>query len=68
MRETRRRQISMGICLGMSVRQMAEALNLKAGYVEDLQTVVIRDAGMNDRVEFALIQNAGTRELMYPAG
>jgi DNA-binding NarL/FixJ family response regulator len=63
-RETRRRQIAMGICLGMSVRQMAEALDLNIPTVYKSHYRVIRDAGMSDRVEFALLQNAGVREVL----
>ena len=49
----------------MSAGQMAEALDISITSVLMYQRQIIIDAGMSDRFEFALTQNASIRERYY---
>ena len=60
------RQVSVGICGGMSYGQMAEALEVPLHKISRIVNELFNRTGMSDRLEFALRQNAAVRELAFP--
>lgn len=60
------RQVSVGICGGMSYHQMAEALGVPPSKISRVVNELFDRTGMSDRLEFALRQNAAVRELAFP--
>lgn len=59
------RQVVLGMCAGMRAYQIAEAIERPAEAVARVMRRLLIRSGMQDRVEFALQQNAAVRELRY---
>lgn len=58
-------QISLCMCVGMSIQQTADTLELPYTNVVNLRGVLFNRTGMTGRVEFAVQQNAAMRELLH---
>lgn len=50
----------------MPARVMGQALGISESGADHRMLLTVRRAGMLDRLEFALTQNAAVRELRYP--
>jgi DNA-binding NarL/FixJ family response regulator len=63
------RCVALGLCCGLSRRQIADALGISRTVVSIHSNAIYRKTGMSDRVEFALLRNAAISEKVYwPCG
>jgi DNA-binding NarL/FixJ family response regulator len=63
-REIRQRQVALGLCVGMTNRQMSEVLGISKGMVRRVREELLKKTGM-DSFEFATQQNAAVREALW---
>jgi DNA-binding CsgD family transcriptional regulator len=58
-------RMTLCMCVGMSIQQTADTLDLPYTNVVNLRGVLFNRTGMTGRVEFAVQQNAAVRELLH---
>jgi DNA-binding NarL/FixJ family response regulator len=59
------RQVSLGLCAGLSTRQMARILGRSKSSINAKVHSLLHKTGMADRLEFAVQMNACTREKVW---
>jgi DNA-binding NarL/FixJ family response regulator len=64
----RERCVALGLCCGLSRRQIADALGISRTVVGIHSRAVYRKAGIADRLEFALFRNAAVSEKVFQCG